>query len=160
MSFNFIIDVPATAQRANVDLLRGSVQNCLLAVIHNVGYAQSLATTTGELLENAVKYGDWADQDRKLRLRVWDDVHHAYVQVENPVAPGADLSALATKLNWIRSFATPREAYQARLRELARLPETNESGLGLVRIAYECKCELSAEFKPGVLVVTAARKLS
>src|SRR5262249_4675535 len=58
--FAFSIDLPIRSDWANVDLLRTSVQNCFTAVFSEVDGCQALAMVTGELLENAIKYGDWS----------------------------------------------------------------------------------------------------
>ena len=56
-------------------------------------------------------------------------------------------------------FPSAKEAYRAKLLEIAQMSETqgdlDGSRLGLVRIAYEGNCTLRAEVAGGVLKVTA-----
>jgi hypothetical protein len=166
-TFSFSIDLPIRSEWANVDLLRTSVQNCFTAVFSDIDGCHALAMVTGELLENAIKYGDWAgNPGGAFRLRVWGEGvragagRHAHVSVENPVKdddPGV-AQVLAT-LEWLKGFASPKDAYRAKLLEIARMAdapgEPEPSRLGLVRIAYEGNCALRAEVAGNVLRVTA-----
>lgn len=54
----FSIDLPVRSEWANVDLLRVSVQDCVTAVFGDIAGCRSLAMVTGELIENAIEYGD------------------------------------------------------------------------------------------------------
>lgn len=166
MTFSFSIDLPVRSDWANVDLLRTSVQNCFTAVFSDIDGCQALAMVTGELLENAIKYGDWSGDDGgAFRLRVWGEGarshpggRSAHVSVENPVkADDPHVADMLATLKWIHSFASAKEAYRAKLLEIAasRDDEMSPSRLGLVRIAYEGNCTLRAEVVGNVLKVTA-----
>src|SRR5215510_2252078 len=136
-SFDFSIDLPVRNEWKNVDLLRTSVQNCFIAVFADVDGCHSLAMVTGELVENAVKYGDWTGDQRSFRLRVHGQERRAYVAVENPVRPeDRSVSRLLSTIDRIKTFPSAEAAYRARLLELAT-EDGSESGLGLVRVAYE-----------------------
>ena len=164
-TFSFSIDLPVRSDWANVDLLRTSVQNCFTAVFSDIDGCQALAMVTGELLENAIKYGDWSgDEGGAFRLRVWGDgvrgpqgSRTAHVQVESPVKPDdPHVADLLATLSWIASFPSAKEAYRAKLLEIAaESGDLTRSRLGLVRIAYEGSCSLRAELEGGVLRVTA-----
>ena len=157
--FNFSIDLPVRSEWANVDLLRTSVQNCFTAIFSDIEGCHSLAMVTGELLENAIKYGDWSAKESSFRLKVWGEGKRAHIAVENPVRPeDRGASEVLDILRWIRNFSSADEAYRARLLQIAadtgsRAP----SKLGLVRIAYEGDCDLGAEVSNGVIRVTAER---
>lgn len=165
MTFSFSIDLPIRSDWANVDLLRTSVQNCFTAVFSDIDGCHALAMVTGELLENAIKYGDWSGDDGgAFRLRVWGEgargqsAHRsAHVSVENPVKPNdPHVADMMKTLTWINSFATAKEAYRQKLLEIAASrDEMSPSRLGLVRIAYEGSCTLSAELHGNMLRVTA-----
>lgn len=105
--------------------------------------AYALAMTTSELLENAVKYGDWGrapDEQVSLVLEVAGRA--ATIEVESPVAddPRA-LRRLDDQIQWMRGFQSPFEAYVEKLKQLSSQPyREGESGLGLLRIAYEARC--------------------
>lgn len=154
--FRFVIDVPVQNRWSNIELLRTSVQSCLEAVFNDVNGRDALAMVTGELLENAVKYGHWADGGGAFRLRVWGDEHSGSVAVENPITPGDEGPArVVALLEWMKGFPSAEEAYEARLLEVAAAPRGSAGGLGLTRIAYEGGCRLRAELLGNVLRMTA-----
>jgi hypothetical protein len=163
VGFGFSIDLPIRSEWANVDLIRTSVQNCFTAVFSDIDGCQALAMVTGELLENAIKYGDWTgDPGGSFRLRVWGESagarpRSAHVSVENPVRPDdPGVAELLRTLAWIAGFPSAQDAYRAKLLEIAASAgDLEESRLGLVRIAYEGSCRLSAEVTDHVLKVTA-----
>ena len=160
-NFQFSIDMPVRSEWSNVDLLRTSVQNCFTAIFSDIEGCRSLAMVTGELVENAIKYGDWSGlaglDDQRFRLRVWGEGHNAFVSVENPVRRGdKHAEEVLRTLGWLRTFPSSAEAYRARLLEIAaQSPDPDHSKLGLVRIAYEGNCRLTAELVRGVLHVQA-----
>jgi hypothetical protein len=164
-TFSFSIDLPIRSDWANVDLLRTSVQNCFTAVFSDIDGCQALAMVTGELLENAIKYGDWSGEGGgAFRLRVWGETarpgahaHSAHVQVENPIKAGdPHVATMLATLDWIATFPSAKEAYRAKLLEIAESrDELSPSRLGLVRIAYEGSCTLRAEVTDSIVRVTA-----
>lgn len=156
--FNFSIDLPVRSEWSNVDLLRTSVQNCFTAIFSDIEGCHALAMVTGELIENAIKYGDWSGaSEQRFRLRVWGEGRAAHVSVENPVHNNdPNAQEVLKTLGWMRNFPSAIEAYRAKLLEVAstvRAP--SDSKLGLVRIAYEGNCVLAAEITSDVLRVQA-----
>jgi two-component sensor histidine kinase len=154
--FTFSIDLPVQSHWRNVDLLRTSVHSCFIAVFADVDGCNAIAMVTGELLENAIKYGHWTGEDKTLRLRVNGHRGTVTIQVENPIDPTSGQSAdLAECLSWINQFPDAEAAYKAKLIEIASRPR-NSSGLGLVRCAYEGNSTLRSETVDGnALRVTA-----
>jgi hypothetical protein len=117
-----------------------------------------MGNLSGELIENAIKYGDWlASSEQRFRLRVWGEGRHAHVLVENPVhSSDAGAEEVLQTLGWMRRFPSPSDAYRAKLLEIATTDRVlGRSRLGLVRIAYEGNCILTAELVRGVLRVQA-----
>ena len=159
--FRFLIDLPVQNEWSNVDLVRTSVLGCCHAIFSDTEGCQSFATVASELMENAIKYGDWNDGGvRHLKLRVWGDARTASVQVEQPVAAdGESVRELLAMIDWLNSFADPEEAYRARMLEIAAAP-AGETKLGLARITYEGRCRLAAEIDGGTLRVTGVTSLS
>jgi hypothetical protein len=97
-----------------------------------------------ELTENAIKYGRY-DRDERVDVRVRQRPGGWLVEVTNPVGDGAldNLTRLDESIQWIRGFQDPFEAYVQRLRDVSLLAlDDTESGLGLVRIAYEGQATL------------------
>ena len=67
------------------------------------------------------------------------------VEVMNPVDETAEnhLKNLDRTIQWIRGYQDPFEAYVERVKDVSKKPLSNEeSGLGLVRMAYEGKAIL------------------
>lgn len=101
----------------------------------------ALAMVACELSENATKYGAFTPPStRTLDVHITVDPRSVVIEVQNPVAATDDvhLARLDQVIQWIRGYQDPFEAYVERLREVSgQSLDWNESGLGLVRIAYE-----------------------
>jgi len=156
--FNFSIDLPVRSDLRNVDLLRTSVQNCFVAIFSDVDGCHAISMVTGELVENAIKYGHWSGDRHSFRLRVSGQEGQATVTVENPIVPNdPGVNELLRTLRWLHSFPNAADAYRARLIELGSAPRNlGSSKLGLIRVAYEGGCRLHAEPSGNVLAVSAA----
>jgi len=160
--FAFAINLAVRNEWDNIDLLRSSVQNCFLAVFADVDGCNAVAMVTGELLENAIKYGDWSQPSspQQFRLDVKGDAEKSVVTVSSPTAPeGKHLDNLMQILKWIDEQESPAAAYQAKLLAIAAGEIEADSGLGLVRMAYEGNCTFSAAVEDGCLTVAAEIKL-
>jgi hypothetical protein len=149
-TLNFSIDLPVRSEWSNVDLLRTSVQNCFTAIFNRDSEGcYSLGMVTGELIENAIKYGYWRGEDKRFHLRVHGRRGLVTIQVENPIDPsGPQVAKLEASLRWIHEFPTAEAAYRAKLLEIASQPDSQlatSSGLGLVRCAYEGSSTLRSE---------------
>lgn len=93
-----------------------------------------------ELAENATKYGAFGDPPEQIHITVATHASTVTVEVRSPVSSADDenLLRLDRTVQWIRGFQNPFEAYLERLKEVSSQSlESRESGLGLVRIAYE-----------------------
>ena len=156
--YNFAIDVPIRNDWSNVSLLVTSVQNCFNAMFANVKESRTVAMVTGELLENAIKYGSWKTTDkRRLHLRVNGSQEVTRICVDNPT----DLESfkdLQKSLDWMAGFPDAEAAFRARLLALATTSDSQVSKLGVVRIAYEGRCSIDAKYVDGVVFVTAELK--
>jgi hypothetical protein len=97
-----------------------------------------LAMVTQELLENAVKYGSFRHGERLLLgIRVTSE--DVVIEVKSRVGvDDAHLHSFDQRIQWIRGFQDPFEAYVERMKIVSAQPFSDgESGLGLARIAYE-----------------------
>jgi hypothetical protein len=104
------------------------------------GIVHSLTMVISELLENSIKYGIYAGPADKATARIDITPHSVIIQVKNPIGEQVQnhLANLDKTIQWIRGFQDPFEAYIERIKEVAKRSLTDEeSGLGLVRIAYE-----------------------
>lgn len=99
-----------------------------------------LTMVISELIENSIKYGIFRSPESKVTLDVHLGDTMITVEVINPVDETAQdhLRRLDKTIQWIRGHQDPFEAYVERLKEVSKKPlYDTESGLGLVRIAYE-----------------------
>lgn len=110
------------------------------------GHAFGEATIQGtemvmcELTENATKYGSFGGTPDPVHIAITVQGATVTVEVRSPVSSASEehLRRLDRAVQWIRGFQNPFEAYVERLKEVsAQSLESSESGLGLVRIAYE-----------------------
>lgn len=104
----------------------------------------SIIMIASELLENAIKYGDSVSGDPvSLELELQNGATFIEVKNKNIHANNKNLRHLDHNIQWIKGFQSPFEAYIEKLKQVsARDLEDSESGLGLVRIAYEGQAEL------------------
>lgn len=154
-AYRFTIDVPVRSRWSDIDRVRGSVQECLRAVFNEMGPVDALAMTTGELLENAVKYGDWGAGDGVFRLSISGTRSAATVVVANPVADQAHVDEVRAALDFLATHDDAGAAYRARLVDVARGPRGAGGGLGLLRVAYEGGARLSVAHEGRNLSVCA-----
>jgi len=162
-NFNFLIDLPVRSEWANVELLRISILNCFTVIFADLQGCHTFAMIAGELLENAIKYGQWDKAEPLLRLRVWGEPHHVSIEVENPIGDGSQpaVQELTRTLEWLDGFSDRESAYRARLLDIAASPreQGRKSRLGLARIAYEGNCNVSAQIMGDTVRVTAMMEL-
>jgi hypothetical protein len=97
-----------------------------------------LAMVAQELLENAVKYGEFGGGDR-IALGIRAAEEDVIVEVKSRVGvDDAHLRRFDQTIQWIRGFQDPFEAYVERMKIVSAQPYSHgASGLGLTRIAYE-----------------------
>jgi hypothetical protein len=153
VAYQFLIELPVRREWSNADLVRRSVQSCLVTAFEDASGRGSVAMVAGELLENAIKYGDWTDLEACCRVHVRGDAKGAEVWVENPVDTKGAPELLST-LQWMSTFPSAEEAYRTRLLQIATEAD-GASKLGLLRIANEGKCKLRAAILGNTLRVMA-----
>lgn len=146
---------------SRIDPVRQAVGLCVTAVFANSDLSDALGMVCAELLENAIKYGKPDPRGVRVRLqeRLLGEQREVTLSVINAVEGATHhLAVLQQRLEWIREFESPAEAYMAALTTVYERPETQggESGLGLVRIAYEGGCRLDCDSpSEGFLAVRA-----
>ena len=105
----------------------------------------SLSMIISELIENGIKYVNFKIEENRVSVIINIDLNTVNIEVLNPVDEDADkhLSRLDRTIQWIRGYQDPFEAYIERIKEVSKKPlKDAESGIGLVRIAYEGKALL------------------
>jgi hypothetical protein len=111
---------------------------------------------TGELVENAVKYGVCLPDLDDVVLRVSIGEAAVSIEVSSGAASQEAIDEVAARIRRIQSTADRESLYVARLEELLRTPGAS-GGLGLYRIGFEGRFELSCENVGRVLTVRATR---
>ncbi|PKL17226.1 MAG: ATP-binding protein [Spirochaetae bacterium HGW-Spirochaetae-5] len=93
-----------------------------------------------ELLENAIKYGNFNNGVNDVLASVSISERDITVEVKSPVKDEDDrhFRRLDKIVQWVRGYQNPFEAYIEKIKEVSLQPiDDNQSGLGIVRIAYE-----------------------
>ena len=106
---------------------------------YSVDIVDAITMITGELVENAVKYGDFLSADDVINLTLITG-DRVIVEVKCPIIKSKNqhFERLDRIIQWIRGHQNPFEAYIEKLKVVSAKPESDlESGLGLFRIAYE-----------------------
>ncbi len=102
--------------------------------------SDALAMVTSELMENAVKYGFYGGPVTQIAVTVTVDQRSVIIEVKSPLHANEDeaMDRLDHTIQWIRGYQDPFQAYLTTLKDVsAQSMDSSESGLGLVRIAYE-----------------------
>lgn len=126
----------------NIEKVRESVSRFLdeLGVDHDTVYSASMASS--ELIENAIKYGS---EKKDITVIVELKNNKISIEVKNKAVSASDenLLRLDRAVQWIKSFSFPFEAYIEKLRYVSSIDiDEGESGLGLVRIAFEAHADV------------------
>lgn len=123
-----------------LDHVRESTEKFLKKCGFNEEVIHALQMVSSELVENAVKYGHFTSPDQRIVHSIDVQDGRITVEVKNPIKETEQdhLDRLDSQIQWIRGFQNPFEAYVEKLKDVsARVLQAGESGLGLVRIAYE-----------------------
>ena len=140
----FHLELPLRQEWEAIEPLRNGVTACLRAVFRDLAVCEALAMVAGELLENAVKFGDRGPRaDQGFGLSVRGDERGVEIEVSNPVDTSSKAVALLlAEISRIGHAVSAQEAYLDAMRRVAL--RGGGSGLGLARIAHEGGCDLSA----------------
>lgn len=151
-ALNLELDIPADWSR--IDPAREAVGLLVLALFGDDDLRDALAMVSEELLENAIKY---SKPGSAVGLTISHQDGGVNIAVSNAVDEGSKhLDALRERIAWLQSFPTPAEAYSAALARVYARTDRTETGLGIARIAYEGRCEISVhDAAPGRVTVTA-----
>jgi hypothetical protein len=125
--------------------------------------AGAMAMVVGELAENAAKYGIFRRNCDVITVRVSHLGEAVTVEVSNPLGPKEleHLARLERMIQWIRGFQDPFEAWLERVKDISSQSlASDESGLGLARIAYEGQAVLDFVVRDrNLLFVSAVHRL-
>jgi hypothetical protein len=124
----------------SLDTIREETQKVLGQEGFNEDIQDSIVMIISELAENAVKYGHFHNSKKDIRATIDISRNEITVEVQSPVdeEDSPHFKRLDKTIQWIRGYQNPFEAYIERIRDISIRPVSDrESGLGLVRIAYE-----------------------
>ena len=145
--FHCAVDLPIAAVPSGVQAVRSAVRGCLVALLRGVGDAHALPMVVAELLENAVRHGDWSRRGR-IEVRIEASASGSRVEVGNPVVPdGEGVRGLRRALDALARHSSPVAAYCAQVHRMSIGPG-DPCELGLARIAYEGDCDVQAALEP------------
>lgn len=148
----FVVRRSVDARWDRVSEVCADVARAVAAVHDDAAVAEVAGMVASELLENAVRYGAFdARHERMVEVVLGVDASQVRIEVASPVHEDSDdYRALTRTLAWIRGFSTAREAYVARVREIASGEgEPRASRMGLIRIAAEAGGALDARVEGG-----------
>ncbi|HPS58079.1 MAG TPA: ATP-binding protein [Spirochaetota bacterium] len=137
---NNIMQCKITPEWENLDKVREKTGDFLKLNHLDKDIMDAIMMNICELTENAIKYGKFDEQNNEIRTRVTITPSDIIVEVSSPLKENDNYNParLDRVVQWIRGYQNPFEAYIEKLKEVAVQPQTDgESGLGVVRIAYE-----------------------
>ena len=121
--------------------------------------SDTLGIVAGELMENAIKYGNWSDGDACLTFSLSWRGDELEIDVSCPSDPAsAHYERLMMVLQKIEKSDT-RDSYLERLARIAQ-DRCERGGLGLLRLAHEANCLLRARLVEERLHVQARMKIA
>lgn len=137
---NRVMKYSITPEWENLDRIREKTAEFLKSNNLDSDTMDAVIMNMSELAENAIKYGSFNEQIREIGTSVTITDSDIIVEVSSPLKDNDRFnpSRLDRIVQWIRGYQNPFEAYIEKLKEVAIQPQSDgESGLGIVRIAYE-----------------------
>ena len=135
-----IMNLKIEPEWENIEKVRIKTEEFLKDKNCSSDITDSIIMIISELMENAVKYGGFDERIKDITGSVTVTDNDIIVEVKSPVKDGDDFhfKRLDRIIQWIRGYQNPFEAYIEKLKEVAIQPASDsESGIGIIRIAYE-----------------------
>ena len=139
---------------SNIRATRASVRAALAA--YPGALVDATAMTAGELLENAVKYGDEVPAAPAILFNLGLVEERIEIVVVNGCTDQSSVDRLLCRVQSLRDAPNKADLYIERLQELLAGP-SESANLGLYRIALEGGFALDATYVDEVVTVTATR---
>jgi hypothetical protein len=150
------LDLSIPPEWARIDPTRDAVGLLVMAMFGDDDLRDALAMVSEELLENAIKY---CRPDSTVTITIRNEGDRVVIAVTNVTdASSEHLGVLTERIAWLEQFASPAEAYAAAISRVYERGERppGEPGLGIVRIAYEGRCDVAVDLsEPGQVTVKA-----
>ena len=138
-----VLQLTVRPQQEETDAARTQAVSFLRGHAFGEATIQATEMVLCELTLNATRYGAFHQTPQPVSIAITVQGTTVTIEVRSPVASPHDehLRRLDRAVQWIRGFQNPFEAYVERLKEVSaqsiESSESSDSGLGLVRIAYE-----------------------
>ena len=120
--------------------------------------AYACKMVTSELIENALKYGSTAPDNKSMRYQLRIKDNEIIIMVSNILKSPDDLKTVSAHIDKIKSDSSPKKLYKDRLMELLKNTKQGQTRIGLYRIAYEGKFNIDYTFEDNILTIIATRK--
>lgn len=124
-----------------ISAVRTFVENFMAISLDNKKKAGIIAMSVNELIENAIKYSDM--EGIQIKFQIMSNEKKIYVNVSNHATADEEKN-LRNILSEINS-SPPLEAYMNRMRATIN-SASDKSSIGLARIRYESKADISHTF--------------
>lgn len=137
---NNIIEIKIKPEWSNIETAREQTKEFLASLDFNDDIKDAVIMIISELLENAIKYGKFTEKHSGIETSVTASDRSITIEVRSPVGDEDDMHfrRLDRIVQWVRGYQNPLEAYIEKIKEIALQPVSDsQSGLGIVRIAYE-----------------------
>lgn len=134
------IRMSITPEWDNIEAVRVKAESFLKSKKLHEDVVDAIIMNISELLENAIKYGNFNSGVKEIVALISVSERDITVEVKSPVKDEDDMHfrRLDRIVQWVRGYQNPFEAYIEKIKEIALQPiDDNQSGLGIVRIAYE-----------------------
>jgi hypothetical protein len=136
------IRLSVTPEWPTADAVAVLAKNATAAAYADPELSEDVGVVAGELMENAVKYGDWSNA-ASLQISIVSDSDQLEIEVDCPCdTTSPHYERLLASLRTIEK-SNPRDSYLERLAEIVRDPK-ERGGLGLFRLAHGANCRLTA----------------
>lgn len=114
------------------------VWNYIMCALANEESADKISMAGTELVENAIKYSYKENNLAMINFSLKGDESEFILEVKNKIGVETEenIKQLDEKIQWIRGFQNPYEAYVESMKYVSQLEESF-SQMGLVRISYE-----------------------
>ncbi|MCB1189860.1 MAG: hypothetical protein H7A23_18530 [Leptospiraceae bacterium] len=135
--YNILLKMPANWEQAKY--FQEFLWNYIMSALASEESADKISMAGTELIENAIKYGN-IDNNSKTTVdfSLKGNGNNFILEVKNKISPDSrdNIKQLDEKIQWIRGYQNPYEAYVESMKFISKLDESF-SQMGLVRISYE-----------------------
>ncbi len=140
-----------------IEKIREEASDFIRSRNYSDSIADAVVMVISELIENAIKYGVYLKPDDSIDYSLTIERDTIIIEVMNPFRENENFRKLDMTVQWIRGFQNPFQAYIEKIKEISGRPlEDKESGLGLVRIAYQGRSIIDFYLKNSTTIAVSA----